>query len=230
MIKLIQLFYYIPVLISAILSYKSFKHNWPAPYKMFSRLLFLVLLIETGGIGFKLYQYLHTGTEAAQYNLWWYNSFLVPQYLLYIAVFYLAIRSVKIREILKVAAVLFAVLAVCNMLFLQTINKVNSYTLIMASGIVLFCIIVWFNQSRKDEEGEIKQGKIPLPLKKNPMAWIALGALIFHIAFPPYILGLNYLTAEDRSLAINLFYLFQLLNFAMYTFYSIAFLCKRPLQ
>jgi hypothetical protein len=230
MIKLIQLLYYIPVLISAILSYKSFKQNWPAPYKMFSRLLFLVLLIETGGIGFKLYQYLHTGTEAAQYNLLWYNSFLVPQYLLYIAVFYLAIRSEKIKQILKVVAVLFTVLAVGNMLFLQTINKVNSYTLIMASGIVLFCIIVWYNQSHKDEEIEAKKGAIPLSLMKNPMAWIALGAFIFHLAFPPYILGLNYLTAEDRSLAIKLFYLFQLLNFAMYTFYSIAFLCKRPLQ
>lgn len=223
MVKVIQHIYFIPILLSAILSLKAFRHHWPLPYRIFSCLLILILLIETFAITMNLLGYFLTGWYFSQPKLWLYNSFLVPQYLLYMAVYYHAIRSVKIKKLIVIIALIFTLLAISNLLFFQSFNSVNSITLLMASGIVLFLTITWFEQLRKEE-------KVIAPLTANPMAWISLGAFLFHATFLPYILGLNYLNRTDISLAIALFYVYLLLNCVMYTLYSIAFLCKTTLQ
>ena len=214
--KVIQHIYIIPLLLSALLSLKSFRQRWPTSYRTFSILLICVLVVELVALLWKYSLAKTLGLNTS--NLWLYNCFLVPQYLFYIAVYYQELQSSRVKKVIVVVSVLYTLLAVCNMLFFQSIYSVNSFTLVMASGIILFLVITWFEQLRKEED--------TIPLRSNPMAWISLGAFIFHAAFLPYILGLNYLTRNNISLAIALFYVFLLLNCTMYTLYSIAFLCK----
>jgi hypothetical protein len=218
MLQVIQHIYTIPLLTSALLSLRAFRRQWPLPYRIFSLLLFFVLAIELMAISWKYYHHYIGAGHRATSNLWLYNSLLVPQYLLYMAVYYHVLRSARIKKIILIAGVLLILTGIINPLFFQSIHSVNSVTLVMASAIIIFLTVTWFEQLRREEE--------QTPLITNPMAWISLGAFIFHAAFLPYIIGLNYLSNVNISLAIALFYVFLILNCVMYTLYSISFLCK----
>jgi hypothetical protein len=90
-----------------------------------------------------------------------------------------------------------------------------------ASAIVLFLTISYFEQLRKEKE--------VIRLTKHPMAWLSLGAFIFHAATLPYIICLDYLIQHNVSLAIALYYIYLGLNCILYSLYSVAFLCQKPL-
>lgn len=219
MLQVIQHIYIIPLLISAFLSLRASKRKWPYPYRLFSRLLVAVSVVELVAISWKYY-FTFTGNKAYAHNVWLYNSFLVPQYLLYMMVYYHALQAERIKKAIIIAGVLFAVAGMLNLFFFQSFQTVNSFTIVMASGIVIWLTIAWFEQLRAGKEVTV--------LTSNPMAWISLGAFIFHAAILPYMIGLNYLSRVNISLAIALFYVFLILNCVMYTLYSIAFLCKAP--
>jgi hypothetical protein len=155
-------------------------------------------------------------------NLWIYNVFLLPQYLLYMALYYQVIRSAAIRKIIIALAVFYTVFALLNIFYIQHINNIDSLTLAVSSGIVIFLTIAYFEQLRKEEQ--------LIRLTTHPMVWISLGAFIFHTANLPYLIGLNYLIHTNLPLAIALFYIFLALNCIMYTLYSVALLCPRPLH
>lgn len=221
--RLIQHIYILPLLISTLLSLKSFRLSWPAPYKAFSVLLLCILIIETFAILWKYVLFSKLGSGHSNSNIWLYNCFLIPQYLLYMFTYYQVLRSKLIKKIIFITAILYSVLTVVNILFLQPVNSINSYSLIAASLIILFLTTTYFEQLRNEKD--------IIELKSHPMVWISLGAFIFHAANLPYIISLNYLIHYNISLAVALFYIYLALNCVMYTLYSIAFLCcKYPLH
>ena len=220
MLKVIQHLYMAPLLISTLLGMKTFRRNWPAPYKTFSVLLLCILFVEIMALLWKTVFYKIQNWPWSDSNLWLYNSFLIPQYLLYIAVYYQVISGAKMKRVILITGIVFTLLAIINLIFFQSIYAINSYTLIMASGIIIFLTVTYFEQLRKEKE--------IIRLTAHPMVWISLGAFLFHAANLPYMIGLSYLTRNNISLAIALFYVYMTLNCIMYTFYSFAFLCKHP--
>jgi hypothetical protein len=212
----------LPLFLSALFSIRSIRMKWPAPYITFSILLLSVFLVETMALLWKYYFFTIKGWPWSNSNLWLYNCFLLPQYLLYMAAYYQALQSAVVKRVIVVLAILFAVFAGFNMAFVQHIGSIDSYTLALADSIVIFLTIAWFEQLRTDHD--------IVELAEHPMSWISLGAFVYHAANLPYILILNYLIHKDVALAIALFYVYLVLNFGMYTLYTIAFLCKTPLK
>src|SRR5688572_32068620 len=88
MLKVIQHIYMIPLIISAIISTKSLRFNWPLPYKMFSVLLIFISFVEIGALLWKYYLHDLGDWQYSNSNLWLYNIFVVPQYLLYMTIYY----------------------------------------------------------------------------------------------------------------------------------------------
>ena len=211
----------LPLFVSAVLSCRFLGRKRPAAYRIFSILLLTIFLVELLAYLWKFYFVTFRNWPYSQSNLWLYNSFLIPQYLLYMAVYYKALHSNKIRTIILLLAVGYAVFAMVNIFFLQGIHNIESYTLAMADGIVIFMTVAWFNQILREKE--------IIRLTMHPMVWISVGAFIFHAANLPYILSLDFLIHNDISLAIALFNIFLALNCIMYSLYTIAFLCPRPL-
>ena len=222
MLEVIQHIYIIPLLTSTVLSFRVFKDRWPFNYQLFSALLLFITLTEATAIGWKYYYSAPGKTSWSPSNLWIYNLSIILQYVIYMAIYYQVIKSVRIKRSIIIMGVLFALLSCTNLLFVQTIHQVNSYTVVMASGITVFLTIAYFDQLRGEKEYA--------PILRNPMAWISLGAFIYHAANLPYMVGLNYLIRNKISLAIALYYVFLLLNCIMYSLYIIAFLCKIPLR
>lgn len=220
MLRLIQHIYILPLAASALLSLKSFRLGWAVQYKMFSALLWLILFTECTAILWKYVIYNQSWSgHYSKSNIWIYNIFLIPQYLGYCLVFYQAAISKKRKKLIIAAAVIFTIVTVANMLFFQPVTTVSSFAIIAASLLVIFLSTGYFEELRKQET--------ITRLSTHPMAWISLGAFIFHAANLPYIISLNYLIGNNMSLAVALFYIYMGLNCVMYTLYSTAFLCTR---
>lgn len=219
--KLLQHIYIIPLFVSMLLSLKSFRLRWHIQYRLFAVLLIIVFATEALAICWKYY--LHNTIGKGQYsnsNLWIYNIALIPQYLLYLRIYYLVIRSLILKKVIIIISFLFSALAILNLIFFQTINSINSYSLVASSAIVLFLSVSYFEQLRNESE--------IIRLTAHPMVWLSLGALIFHAANLPYIISLDYLIHNNLSLAVALYYIYLGLNCILYTFYSIGFLCQYP--
>lgn len=220
--KLLQHIYIIPLFVSMLLSLKVFRLSWPAQYKNFSILLIIIVVTELFAISWKYYFHNNLGNLAyTSSNLWLYNIALIPQYLLYLRVYYLIIQSPFQKKLIRILGILFPAFAIINLFFIQSIHTVNSYTIVVASGIILFLTVCYFDQLRNANES--------IKLTGHPMVWLSLGAFIFHAANLPYIISLDYLIHKNLSLAIALYYIYLGLNCILYTFYSIAFLCPKPL-
>lgn len=218
MLQVIQHIYLIPLLLSMFLSLRAIKRKWPLPYRIFSCLLACVAVAELCSLLWKYMPVIFRSWRHSPNNLWIYNSFMLPQYLLYIAVYYNLSSSHAKKKLFLGAAVFLVCFFIFNTLVLQPIDTVESNVLILASAIVIYLVTVYFEELRKQKE--------VISLTSEPMVWISLGALIFHTASLPYMIALNFLNHLYLSLAVALYYIFMGLNFIMYSLYSIAFLCQ----
>ncbi len=221
--KLLQHIYVIPLFLSMLLSLKTFRLKWPAPYRYFSILLIVIFVTETLAISWKYF--FHNTELLGNYsnsNLWLYNIFLLPQYCLYLYIYFLVLKSRRQKYVIKILGLVYPVFVITNILLIQHIHSVSSYSLILSSAIILFLTICYFEQLRNQNE--------IINLSSHPMSWLSLGAFIFHAANLPYIICLGYLVKHNVSLAIALYYIYLFLNCLLYTLYCIAFLCRTPHQ
>jgi hypothetical protein len=215
--KFIYYIYLLPLLLSAVFSLRAFRLNWPSLYKHFSIFLFSTLFIEGFAICWKLFLHSSVGNYSMS-NLWIYNCYLIAQYLFYLYFYYLATRNSNVKRWIVALAGIYFLFSLINVIFIQPIHTVNSYTIIAASLIMLFLTLTYFIELLRDKE--IKN------LTSEPLVWISIGAFIFHIGNLPFFIFLNTLNKTNLSLALTLFKIILILNSLMYSFYAIAFLCQ----
>ncbi len=208
------------MLVSVILSLKAFRLRWPPAYRWFSVLLFTALATEVAA---NLWLYWLHNFNGMKYNgntAWIFTVSLIPQYLLFMTVYYLALHSRRIKTMIIIAGILFSSFVIINAFYIQGFKIMNSYSHIFASAIMLLLALAYFEQARKEKE--------LVKLSEQPMTWISLGSLIFHLISIPYLLFMNYLISNFMSIATAFYYVFLLTIFASYVLYSKAFLCKTP--
>jgi hypothetical protein len=220
MIMVMQHLYLIPMLVSAILSLKAFRLSWPLAYKIFSIFLFTALFTELLGNLWHYYLHGFNGWHYSPNNAWIYSASFIPQYGLLMFVYHQVLDSKIIKRLIVVTALAFSVFAIFNFCCWQKNLVINSYTHIAADGIMLLLVFAYFEQVRK--------GKGLVKLSAQPMVWISLGVLIFHLLSIPYLLSINYLYLNYKSLATSFIYVYLLFVFATYVLYSKTFLCPTP--
>ena len=154
-------------------------------------------------------------------NLWVYNLYYIPQYLLYYVFFYKATGGGSPpKKIFQAICLVTFLGGLCNLIFVQGLHELDTYTIILGSlGVIFFC----FNYFRL--EGWQFERRKP---GSDPALWIVAGALLFHLAALPYFVWINYLSRHNVKLALTLFMIILFLNILMYSMYLIAFLCSRP--
>jgi len=215
-----QHLYLIPMLVSAILSLKAFRLSWPVAYKIFSIFLFTALFTEILGNLWHYYLHSFNGWHYTKNNAWIYSASFIPQYGLLMFVYHQALDSTIMKRLVIWAVVLFSLFAIFNFCFWQKAFVINSYTHILADVIMLSLVFAYFEQVRK-EKGLVK-------LSAQPMVWISLGVLIFHLLSIPYLLSIEFLYQNFRSLATSFIYVYLLFIFSSYVLYSKTFLCPTP--
>jgi len=222
MTQVIQHLYLIPMFISAILSLKAFRLSSFAPYKLFSILLFTALTTEILANLWHYYLHDFNGWSYSKNNAWIYTISFIPQYVLFMLVYHRALQSTRIKKVIVYTAVLFTLLVLINVLFIQKFYIINSNIHILADCIMLFLAFAYFEELRRD--------KVIYKLSDQPMVWISLGSLVFHLLNIPFLLSINYLNRHFPAAAISFFYVYLLFIFVSYVLYSRAFLCKTPPQ
>jgi len=208
------------MLVCVVLSLKAFRLRWPPAFRIFSVLLFTALLTEIIANAWHYYLHNINGWTYSDNNAWIYTISLVPQYVLFMLVYYHELHSKNIKKAIIGACCLFTLFTIFNFCFWQKPDMINSYTHILADCIMLLLVFAYFEQLRRE--------KTQVRLKEQPMVWISLGVLAFHLLNIPFLLSINYLNINFKIVATTFLYVYLSFIFMCYVLYSKAFLCQTP--
>jgi hypothetical protein len=217
---LINNIYILPILICAIFSLRIFRLNWPITYKIFATFVFTALFTEVTARSYVYYMYSKGASMKELSNYWIYTPMIIIQYLLCATVYYRAIVSHKLKKIIRLLMILFALLSIMNLFLGQRLHSISTYTHLFSDAMILFCVFSYFEQIRKDVS--------TTNISTTPLLWISIGLLIFHLVNVPYLAVMNYLVEDYKAIAKAFFYFHHGVIAISYIFFTKAFLCPTP--
>lgn len=177
--------------------------------KLFPPFLLATIIVEAIG------NYLGSKGKS---NIVIYNFFTVFEFCFYLWVISLIISNKQVKKITRGTALLYMLIAVINIIFIQKMNAFHSVT--YAFGcllIVAFCIYYF-----------LELFKLPksVKLKNNPAFWICSGLLFFYCCGFPLFGMANFLSGISKLIIRNFLSIIIILNIFLYSLFTIAFLCR----
>lgn len=152
-------------------------------------------------------------------NHWIYNIYTVGQIVFIAMIYSKLISNQKISRQIRLLSLIFVVLVVLNVSFLQSFFKFHTFSYILGCFLVFYISILYFKQLLNEKNWQ--------PLKNLPFFWITIGNIVFYICSMFYMGSINYINDQnydEYGSLINIFvYLFTSVQFILYT---IAFLCN----
>lgn len=209
--------YLIPLVLSAILSLRSFWQKWPKPFRLFSIYLVIDVVFEFFAIWWT-WRPRSVFPTYNKWNLWVYNLNLVISQFIMLIFFYYILRDRKIRKYIIVAILLTVPFSVFNYFSIQGPHVVNSYSIVLLDVTALILGTSYFFQVLH-EDRIIKLGK-------DPLTWILMGRFLYTIFTVNMFLTYGYLINQSPKTITIFLHINDSINLLSYTFYIIAFLCK----
>lgn len=207
--------YILFILVSFIASLKSFRLDYPLPYKHFSLFLLYAFLNEiTSLFLIRVIQ--------VQSNMWLINVYIFMSVLFYSYFYSQFITSKKPLFAIKILSFIYIIFSLINITVIQGFNAFNSYSFLIGCVLVIYLTGLYFRQ--------IIISKELVSLSKDPLFWISAGIFIFHLSELPYLVLLNYLNEIARALSKQLILVLKFLNVVMYTLITIGFLCRTSIR
>ena len=152
-----------------------------------------------------------------------FNLFDIVFYVYFFFVFWKTLKSKKHKNLVKYGSLLFLATCLINPFFQDFVLYPQIYAITVGSIVLILCILLYFKQLKENKNG--------LPNLNNLLFWVALGLLVFYLAYPfLIIIGLSYSEIYTR---FNVRLIHQLLICVMYICFIIGFLKMRrmkPLQ
>ena len=151
-------------------------------------------------------------------NVWLYNFFTVFEFCFYLWVINLIINNRLLKKIIRISLLLYMVISVNNIIFIQKMKAFHTVTYALGCLlVVIFCVYYFFELFKLPKS---------VKLKNNPAFWICTGLLFFYCCgFPLYGLT-NYLSGISRLIIKNFYSIIIILNIFLYSLFTIAFLCR----
>jgi hypothetical protein len=152
-------------------------------------------------------------------NLFIFHGLTIIQFGMQSMFYRTIIQSRRVKKLIVLAIPVFVLFAIFNALYLNPINRYNSYALIFKHFFLTLLILVYFNQILMSSEVELVQF--------NNYFWISSGLLIASLG-NFFIEGLmNYLLAQSLKLATQFYLVGMVLTFLYYAGIIISFLLLR---
>ena len=151
-------------------------------------------------------------------NVFLYNFFSLSEFCFYFFIISLIITSGRVKRLIRLSTVLYAVAAVINILFIQGMKMIHTVTYSVGCLlVVVFCIYYFLELFRLPKS---------IKLHTNPAFWICSGLLFYYCCgFPLY--GLfNYLMKISTLFVRNFYLIITILNIFLYSLFTIGFLCR----
>ena len=181
--------------------------------KLFPPFLLATILIESIG------SYIGSLRKS---NLTLYNFFTVFEFCFYMYVVSLIITSKKMKKTIMVVIMLYTLISVINIIFIQEMRKFHTVTYAFGCLLIVATCVYYFFEL-------FKLPKSP-KLKNNPAFWICSGILFFYCcSFPLFGLS-NFLSDISKLIIKNIYKIVTILNIFLYTLFTIAFLCRLKIR
>lgn len=154
---------------------------------------------------------------------WMYSYFVIPLEFLFMHYLYYHILSNGFRKTVIALSALFLISFGVEYILLLKINWVwMSLTYITGSVTILILSVIYLLQL-------ISNARVTT-YKKEPFFWVNLGLLLFYVGTFPYYATASYLYKVNQNLFWILSWTMVILNYIMYSFFIVSFLCFRKLQ
>jgi hypothetical protein len=152
-------------------------------------------------------------------NHWIYNIYTTGQIIFIAFIYSKLISNQKNSRQIRLFILIFLMLFILNVLFLQSFFKFHTISYILGCFLIFFISIQYLKQLLNEKNWQ--------PLKKLPFFWITIGNIVFFICSMFYMGAINFINDRHYDIygsLINIFvYLFTSIQ---YILYSIAFLCN----
>lgn len=162
--------------------------------------IFALYLISRGGKNYILYSF-----------------FGAIEFAFYLYILSFIIQNLLTRKIIRYILVFNFLVSLSNIFFIQK-DRFNSITYSLGCLlIVFFCIYYFFELFRYPKS---------IKLSTEPAFWICSGLLFYYCCSFP-LLGLtSLLSLFSQTLLRNIYLLLNVMNFLLYTSFTVAFLCR----
>lgn len=214
---MINAIFYI-ALFTPVLSYLSslnaFRLDMPVIFKQFSYFLLFITLGEF--FGFAWLMGLYKLTSFARTNHWFYNIFHFITYLFYLYFFHHVIVAARIRRAIKIIAVIYPLFVIGNFLFGQGLLKLNPYTELLNTFLMVFLSISYYYQVLKSKE--------IVRLQHDTVFWISTGVLIYHLGSMMLLFLVNITNTFSIQKAQGIYVIVLLSAIIMYLCFTTGFL------
>ena len=201
--------YFILISFFASLTVYFFSNKSHSYLKLFPPFLLATIIIESLGTYFSL---------LGKSNTWLYNFFSVFEFCFYLWVISLVINNKQMKKITRATLVLYLLISVSNIIFIQKIDKFHTVTYALGClVIVAFCIYYFFELFKLPKS---------VKLKNNPAFWICSGLLFFYCCGFPLFGLTNFLSGISKLIIKNFHSIIIILNIFLYSLFTIAFLCR----
>lgn len=198
------------IAISFLASLLSFQRS--SPYQKYLRLfpifLFSTLIAESCG------SFLASVNRS---NIVIYNFFTVFEFCFYVYFLSLVISDFRIKRLAGITCILYAFIAVANILYFQGMETFHTVTYSLGCLIVVsFCVYYFLEIFRLPKSVKLSQ---------NPAFWICSGLLFFYCCGFPLYAFLNFWSSLKWVIK-SFDDIFTILNIFLYSLFTIAFLCR----
>lgn len=201
---------YLCILFISFVSSLVNRKTLPRSIRLFPLLLFVTFVVESTAFYFQAFR--KQSTQPL------YHLFLP---FLYSSISYIYLKSTGVPFVLKkiifYSIPTFIAIHLYLSIFVQKINSPNSYAFMLAAVLIVVWSLTYFYN--------LLQSKTVLKLSATPLFWISAGNILFYSgAF--FVMGsLSFLLTNNKPLAGKLFVLIYVLNYFLYSLYTIGFLC-----
>ncbi len=177
--------------------------------KLFPIFLFLVALSE--------YTALQIAREHHS-NLFLYNIVMVSEFLFYFFFFYSVFRGGTAKRMVWILTAFYLAGALFNIFYIQGKNTFNTYNFMVGCLLVIAGSIYYFLQIFRYPQ--------PGSIMREPAFWITSALLFYYACVLPIFGVLNYITSISPRINATFAFILNLMNYILYSLFTLAFLCK----
>lgn len=151
-------------------------------------------------------------------NIWIYNFFTVIEFSFYLWIINFFISNKRVRKGIKVSTIIYKIIAIINIIFVQKINSFHSVTYSLGCLLIVAACVYYFFELLKFPRS--------VKLTQIPSFWICSGLLFYYCCSFPLFGFANLIASISKLIVTNLHNIIIILNIFLYTLFTIAFLCR----